>query len=260
MLYFCGIHFRSGMTRYLFCIAVLHYIVMLHACGQADMRLRLTSPGGLPYETTVRFLGGATTAFDSEYDALFLPGSRPETPKFATVSSDDRQLSINSLPALTGASVRVPIYLEVGQSGRYTLQWDIGSLPADVPVHLADHVAGITVDLRSQASYGFDAQIGQRTDRFVLHLHDRLTAAEALPSEPFWTLYAVPGGVDIRLLTTAPAELQAELRDLCGRMLSPAVPIQPGQTVHLPITAPGCYLLVLRNTTRTWTGRILSAP
>ncbi|MDO9257662.1 MAG: InlB B-repeat-containing protein [Bacteroidales bacterium] len=123
------------------------------------VRLQVTG-NGYKDEAVVRFIAGATTEMDRDYDAEKLYGDVPAAAQLYTFGSNP--LSINTLPSVD--NVRVGI--KTGIKGTYTIAAteinDLGNAT------LEDTELGISTDL-SAGSYTFDAVAGTFDQRFILH-------------------------------------------------------------------------------------------
>jgi endo-1,4-beta-xylanase len=136
----------------------------------ADTRplVQLTLQGtGSPLldETTVYFEQGATSGFDSAYDAEKL--TNPTGLNLASVTAGVSQ-AINGLPLLSGPTT-VPLTVGVPTTGTYVLQAAALANLSTTAVYLLDAVTGQRVNLAQQAAYTFTASTaGLLAGRFSL--------------------------------------------------------------------------------------------
>ncbi|HEX8428841.1 DUF4394 domain-containing protein [Hymenobacter sp.] len=141
------------------------------------VRLDLRNAGGNADEAVVYFAAGATTGFDSSFDAYKLTGSSPLL--LASQTSAER-LSINGMPALGTGDVLVPLVVDGAQAGSYTLRaTELLNLPAGTYAYLRDQQTGTVTDLAAQASYSFTLTPGAATGRFSLQLTQQRILANA---------------------------------------------------------------------------------
>jgi len=125
---------------------------------------------GYKDEALVRFGNGATNEYDASLDARKIYSSNTQVPGIATQDSTLKDLSINSMPAITSA-INVPIKTIVGVSGIYTLSLDSSStLPTGYCLVLEDKVAGLQMDISNFTSYTFNISDTTKAARFVLHI------------------------------------------------------------------------------------------
>lgn len=125
-------------------------------------------------EAVVRFADGATAGFNGQYDATKFYGS-PEAPQLFSMSSDGKQLSINTMEVGTEKrSVDLGFKLEA--TGLCTLNFSgIESFNTDMQIHLKDRVTGQTINLRTNPEYSFTHSPENTTLRFEL-IFDGVTA------------------------------------------------------------------------------------
>jgi len=130
--------------------------------------IKLTASGnGYDDETFIRFMQGATTNFDGQYDAYKLKGYYSD---ISSIINDTSDLSINSLPALT-ADIDIKIRFTVTVSGTYSIRRDsILMLPMSSCLILEDLLNGNMTDLRSVISYSFTISDTTKAPRFLLHI------------------------------------------------------------------------------------------
>ncbi|NLO51820.1 MAG: T9SS type A sorting domain-containing protein, partial [Bacteroidales bacterium] len=131
-------------------------------------------------EAVVRFADGATAGFDGQYDASKFYGS-PEAPQLFTMSSDDKQLSINTMEVGTGKRI-VDLGFTLEAAGLCILNFSgIESFNSDMQIHLNDRVTGQTINLRTTPEYSFAHSPENAALRFEL-IFDGVTAiADAKP-------------------------------------------------------------------------------
>lgn len=125
-------------------------------------------------EAVVRFADGATAGFDGQYDASKFYGS-PEAPQLFTMSSDDKQLSINAMEVGTGKRI-VGLGFTLEATGLCTLNFSgIESFNSDMQIHLNDRVTGQQINLRTTPEYSFAHSPENAALRFEL-VFDGVTA------------------------------------------------------------------------------------
>ncbi|MCH8903589.1 MAG: T9SS type A sorting domain-containing protein, partial [Bacteroidetes bacterium] len=133
------------------------------------LKLKLDG-SGFKDEIAIRFLNGATAGFDPDYDAYKLP-SYATNPIFTTRSDSGLALSINAFPELV-QDVTVPVYLEVGVSGNYTITAEeFGAFSPSVCIILEDTAASVIQDLRTTPSYTFYISNSHPKNTPIFELH-----------------------------------------------------------------------------------------
>jgi autotransporter-associated beta strand protein len=144
------------------------------------VRLQLQPAAGAADEAVVYFAPGATTGFDSQFDAYKLPVGG--TALLASELSAAQSLSINGLPVLTGADVVVNLRVATSQSGSYTLRAaELLNLPTGTVVYLRDAQTGTLTDLQLTPNYACTLTAGApATGRFSLLLTQQRVTATAV--------------------------------------------------------------------------------
>jgi len=131
------------------------------------VRLSLTG-NGLPYkeETAVVFQTGKSAAYNVTEDATYLSDAAEQKLFLSSLSSDNRSLAINYMPAVAnGTSVKLNVS-EGNKNGNYQLSVDYQDVPSGYLVKLNDNFLGtsaavssgyvhsFTIDKTQAASYG----------------------------------------------------------------------------------------------------------
>jgi hypothetical protein len=130
------------------------------------LRINMIADGAVD-ETVIRFMDGATPTFDSDWDAYKLPGSI-NAPQLSSVSSDNQNLSINSLPK-GGAEVIVPLDFSFSSTIDVTLTASgMETFNPNTPIYLEDMTLNKTVNLVTNPVYTFTYQTSDPNDRFLL--------------------------------------------------------------------------------------------
>jgi len=121
-------------------------------------------------EIVVRFANGATTGFDGEWDAYKITGGA-DAPQMYTVTSDNINLAINSLP-LNPEPIVVPLDFTLNSNSEVTLTASgIESFNPSTTIYLEDKTLGKMVNLRTDPLYTFSYQTGSAANRFNLHFN-----------------------------------------------------------------------------------------
>ena len=121
-------------------------------------------------EIVVRFADGATSGFDGEWDAFKMTGGE-NAPQLSSVTTDDINLAINSLP-LSAEPVTVPLDFTFNASSDVTFTASgIESFNPASGIYLEDKTLNKMVNLRQEPVYTFSYPSGSATDRFILHFN-----------------------------------------------------------------------------------------
>jgi hypothetical protein len=131
--------------------------------------VRLSLAGnGLPYkeETAIVFQGGKSATYNVTEDATYLSDAAEQKLFLSSLSSDNRSLAINYMPAIAnGSNVKLNVS-EGNKNGNYQLFVDYQNVPSGFLVKLNDNFLGtsaaissgyvhsFTIDKTQAASYG----------------------------------------------------------------------------------------------------------
>ncbi|MBS1530538.1 MAG: hypothetical protein JSU01_09540 [Bacteroidetes bacterium] len=114
---------------------------------QTVLRLRLAKDSINYDETLFMFNHTAGTAYDPNYDSPYMSGYGLES--LASLSSDDHDLVVNTIPYQPG----LPVRLDVGATGDGSFALQISylsaSMPADIQVFIKDRYLKDSADVRT---------------------------------------------------------------------------------------------------------------
>jgi hypothetical protein len=128
------------------------------------VRLNITNEHNMYNEILVAFLDGATEGEDALYDAEKLRGNS-DLAFYSKIGN--REMVIQGLPALTSDRV-VELGLHSTYAETHTIRLkDLENIPSTVMVYLIDKALNVTVNLRAQNAYSFEAD-GDLNNRFEL--------------------------------------------------------------------------------------------
>lgn len=120
--------------------------------------------------TSIVFKSGATAGFDSDYDAHKLMSNSDQPTLYTTLAGE--RMSFNSNPNLEGGSLSVPMGMEPGTTGTFTIKVEqIQGLEPGTVVILEDRATAKLHDLRTSGAYTFSMAEGDDADRFVVHFN-----------------------------------------------------------------------------------------
>lgn len=138
--------------------------------GGDPMTLNIDIQGnGFADLTKVRFMAGATTGLDSQYDSPKMLGNANQ-PMVYTVWNA-KPYSTNTFAAI-GQVQTLPLGVKIGQAGNHTFLFsNMDQFPATALVYLEDTLTHVTVDLRQTDTYNFTHGAGTDESRFLLHFY-----------------------------------------------------------------------------------------
>jgi len=132
-------------------------------------------------EVAVRFEEGATTNFDPNYDASKMFGLT-EAPQLYTMSQEEKQLSINSLPVTTlNTEVKLEFELGVNTDAVFTIT-GTESFNSGTTIFLDDLLKGTTTNIKQQNTYTFQHNTVNNPYRFKLRFNG-VTGIDETPVE-----------------------------------------------------------------------------
>jgi hypothetical protein len=210
---------------------------------------------------------GATTGFDSQYDAAKLPN--PNGLNLAGAATSGEAVAIDGRPAFTAATV-LPLTVGVPAAGTYTLSAAaLANLPTGLDAYLADDLTGQVVKLSTTTSYSFGVTAAQATapisGRFRL-LFRSTTALATVPNLTADVVSVYPNPAHERFTVVLPGlaqatTVQAELLNSLGQVVrrqSAALPASGTQfALEAAGLATGVYTLRLQAGATTLTKRVV---
>ena len=205
-------------------------------------------------QTAVYTEQGATSGFDSAFDANYLPGSNGLT---LATETGALALAVNGLPVLTGADVTVPLRVAAGTSGTYVLGADnLANLPAGYFAYLLDGMTGTYTNLAQTPNVSVGLVAGAAAGgryAIVFSTQPRVLASAPAALAQLASVYPNPAhGIATLLLPMALRGNQAvavSVVDNLGRVvLVRTLAAGTGETLDLPLgtLAPGVYSVQAR--------------
>lgn len=190
-------------------------------------------------------------AFDAGQPAA--PDASREA-RIAVVGPDGEMLGQESRPYDLVGTAEARMALRIAgrpDAATYRLTWPtMESLPAEWALDLRDADTGTVLDLRAADHYDFTASPGDWTERFVVSVASRSTAAEAAPAE---TRLGAPQpnpaarAARLALSVDRAQTVRADLFDALGRQVAVVLDatVDAPQDLVVPTAglAPGLYVL-----------------
>jgi hypothetical protein len=126
----------------------------------------------------------ATPNYDMKGDFYKMFQNSSDRSEIYSRTADNVNVVLNSLKPTTG-TVAVPVYVNVGPTGTYTLTISENTYSAKTGILLRDTKTNTTVDLRTTPSYTFTATAGDDPARFIITFTDVLSGINNLSSNGF---------------------------------------------------------------------------
>lgn len=133
-----------------------------NANNSANLHLQLTNNSGLITQTGFYFNSSYTDAFNSQHDALQLPGV-PMTMDLSSFSTDGKRLSINEMADYSKGK-RIKLFVNADTSGGYYFSIaDINNVDTLFDILLIDKLKKDSVNIRKVKAYAFTISTNDTT-------------------------------------------------------------------------------------------------
>lgn len=220
------------------------------------LKLKLSGMGYTD-ETIVRFIIGATTGFDWNFDAYKLPGGLLAPSIYSLIDTCTR-LAINAHPELY-QSYHVPLEVKAGVAGNYMIEVEImGEFDQGVDIIMEDTLTGINTNLLQDSTYSFMADTGKGGcgTRFILHFQTMFTSNEDPVIKNSLNVYPNPSR-GLFQIDNLIDQAEIEVYNMAGQMVYGSSTTESATTIDLTGFSNGTYLLVIKNESITEIQRIL---
>ena len=190
-------------------------------------------------EAVVRFTDEATVGLDMAFDAPKMFGL-DDAPQIYTMTADNNQLSINSLPH-SASTVTVPLNFELKTDKPATLTLSgMESFNPNTNIYLEDKLAGTTINLRQQHTYAFAHQQGNDAGRFLLHFSG--IAGMEDPAKTSGRVWISDHTVNIAMPASAGENASVEIFSMSGqRVFSQQVKLS--DLTKVPVNLSGIFII-----------------
>jgi hypothetical protein len=168
-------------------------------------------------DARICFYDLATENFDGEYDAYKLFGYNTTIPELYSVTSDNTQVAINTLP-LSQMYVTVPVGFLPGTAGTFTFNAEgIDRFPETTCILLEDLKAGTIQKLNDNPVYSFTSEPADATSRFLLHFQNVTSITNPDVAKDF-TIHAENGIITVRQTQSLSGNIN--VTDMAGRIVA----------------------------------------
>jgi hypothetical protein len=206
---------------------------------------------------SVVFRDYTTSKYDDAYDAQKIYGD-VQTPQLYTLSDDNVNLTINSLP-FSDKSSTIPLNLQVFENGTgsYTLTAsNLASFRSGTTIFLEDKKETKTQDLTLNPVYSFNYANGDDPARFLLHFYNPYFGINNHSQNNYLQIYSFGHDVYVKNRTENLQTGQVFLYNMMGREIAQKQldRIQLNKyTFNLP---DGYYLVRVITKDNTYTGKV----
>ncbi len=194
-------------------------------------------------QTSIRFMDGATTDFNEQWDAYKLLGGSAAPNLYS--KAGDLRMAVNSLP-MSELSGSVPVGLLTTVPGTYTLNAEgLQSFTHATGITLEDKKTGLLQELNNNPAYTFTVSENDEPERFVLHFLD----VTALPEARVKNTFAVTRqSGSITVITQAGTLADITISNIVGQPLMHSHTHGNSHTAMDVSTLPdGIYIVSLSN-------------
>jgi hypothetical protein len=181
----------------------------------------------------------ASMNFDGEYDAYKLFSYNNTIPELYSVTPDNTQLAINTLP-LSEMYADVTLGFMPGTPGNFTFSADgINTFSEETYIFLKDLKTGTIQKLNDNPSYSFIATAGDNTSRFVLHFQDATSISNSDLIKDF-AIYQEEGFITVLKAGTLVGHVIVS--DIAGRRIGLASLTESSPT-RIQVQGSGVYIV-----------------
>ncbi len=159
----------------------------------------------------------STTGYDNGADFKKMFININERSEIFCKTSENIDVVVNSLKPSAG-TVTVPVYMNVGPSGTYTLTASENTFSSNTGIILRDTKTNIAVDLKTTPSYTFTATVGDDPGRFILTFKDVLFGVNTLSTTDFG-VYSFENTICVQNNTSKNINGTITVCDMLGRQL-----------------------------------------
>lgn len=206
-------------------------------------------------ETSIILDSRSTTDFDGQYDAKKIMNPISNMPDIYTLSTDNHEISINSVPF--NQNITLPLFLKIGISGTTIIHADMSELSSDKHIILEDLFLNKTHDFRT-GDYQFEGNVGDNPERFKIHIlqdqninHNTTVIEENKSVEPL--VYAHQSSIYVN---TAENSYQLTIYDINGRKISSINNISGFNVIPVKLSS-GIYFVNLKNETNNYSKKVI---
>lgn len=219
-----------------------------------NMFLLKASGNNFSDEIVVQFREDATTGYDELIEAKKMVGQL-EAPQLSSVTSDDANLSINSLP-FSAIDALVPVKFSLNANVDVTFDASgMESFYEGIPIYLEDHLLNTVIDLRANPVYVFSHNTGNAVNRFALRFMGVTDTPEY--NEIKGNVFASNGRIFADVPSMSQSLVNISVFDAQGRQISNSKMIMSGTIELQAPSATGVYMVRVLNGSKSFTGRVL---
>ncbi|WP_028979080.1 T9SS type A sorting domain-containing protein [Sporocytophaga myxococcoides] len=192
-------------------------------------------------ELLIRVADGSSNNFDENFDAYKLPGTFIN---ISTKSSDGEDLSISSLPELTGS---YPLQVSAARTGKFTFSFKNAETLEGSSAYLIDKLLGKEVEITNETEYEFTTNSTETSDRFRVSFTSIVTGNNSSITESAPLVYPNPAKDQVTLTLGRAKNADVLLINPMGSEIAQWSNVQEG-SLQMPLSAgSGVYILKVKS-------------
>ncbi|MDT0676951.1 hypothetical protein [Autumnicola musiva] len=212
--------------------------------------LRLTAGFGNSEDKdamVVYFSNMYNTDFEKNMDAHKMMNTDTRVPNLYSISTDDKQLSINALPfPKSGSYKKIPLGIRTEKSGSMEIRLeDIVNLPLNFHIYLIDMKRKIGQDLKNNPVYSFSISKGVNNSRFQLMFSEEEITDPAIAFDELFSVKNEGTKVSVQLNLKEDQQGTLQVSSVTGQILE----VKEGRGKEIvefgAITSKGVYFINL---------------
>lgn len=212
--------------------------------------LRLTAGFGAKEQQdamVIYFSPYSSLKFEQEKDAHKLMNTDAAVPNLYSISSDEKDLSINAVPMpSSGGYEKIPLGIKAERSGRMTIKLtDLKNLDSQFNVYLIDHQRNIGQNLSKKNNYSFEVQKGTWNSRFELMFSEEKMKDPAIAFDEPFSVEMQNSAVVVKLNLKNGQQGIVTVSTITGQVLQSRKGSGKDEVVFEGITSDGVYIINL---------------
>ncbi|MBO9698615.1 MAG: T9SS type A sorting domain-containing protein [Sporocytophaga sp.] len=192
-------------------------------------------------ELLFREVDGSSKNFDDEFDAYKLPGT---VINISTKSSDGEDLSINSIPLLSGS---YPLQISAARTGKFSFSFKNVETLQGTSAYLTDKLLGKEVEISNETEYEFTTNSTDISDRFRVSFTSIITGNNTSITESAPIVYPNPAKDQVTLTLGRAKNADVVLINPMGAEIAQWSNVQEGP-LQMPLSeGSGIYILKVKS-------------
>jgi hypothetical protein len=215
-----------------------------------DPLIRLELEGfGFETEAVVRFKSNAVSDYEPDIDALLFPSGNPLGADFASISNDNKKLSINTIPDNQMNTI-IPLFTSIGTSGSYQIEMtEFINFFGSTSIVLHDTKLATTHNLIN-GPYTFISSLLDITNRFYIETIDLSVEIEEKYSQETIEAFMANGEINLIFNNGLKENSEVSIFNLLGQNVYTEKLIKGNMNYAIPsnkLKADAVYFIKIEN-------------